>query len=149
SRPLEENHLVFNKVYGRQDATGSIPRKVLERWRKDVGERRHRAIDAACVSNCFVIHRRHMDFIRRWGEQIKKVIPPDVNTIIDPTSVAYAMTDESVLNSLLAFSELAPPRSEFQLDQDENAFVAHFGLSPKPWNRWQYSHLKFFDYIME
>jgi len=28
------------------------------------------------VTNAFVLHRRHLDFVRQWKSQIAKVIPP-------------------------------------------------------------------------
>ena len=47
------------------------------------------------------------------------------------------MTDESVLSSVIAFSRSTPEISEFQLNKDPGAHVAHFGANPKPWKRWR------------
>jgi hypothetical protein len=63
----------------------------------------------ACVTNAFILHRRHLDFIRQWKCQIAKVIAPANTGVVDRRSRPYFMIDESVLSSLLVFSAIAPP----------------------------------------
>ena len=66
----------------------------------------------------FCIHRRHLDFIREWRDQIAKVLPAGDTGVVDSSLYAYFMSDESVLSSLLVFSRSAPPLSTFRLNRD-------------------------------
>jgi hypothetical protein len=103
------------------------------------------------VANAFVLHRRHLGFVREWQAQIAKVIPPTDVGPVDKSSPAYFMTDESVLTSLLAFSDAAPPIAKIRLNEDPAAHIAHFGANPKPWKRWRkhlwYCHHHVLDLI--
>lgn len=132
-----ENANVWRNHYTEGDERGKLPKAVAEQWRRDVGQLQTPRIQAACVANCFVIHRDHLDFIREWKAQIVKVIPPKDAGLVNKSDPAYFMTDESVLSSLIAFSRSTPEISEFQLNRDPKAHVAHFGANPKPWKRWR------------
>lgn len=137
TREPDENAWVWCRHYQPCDRLGSLPAEVLAKWRADVGQRQTPRLDTTCVANVFVIHRRHLDFIRQWRAQIAKVLPTSDNGLIDHGSPAYFMIDESVLSSLAAFSDLTPPIGPLQLNRDPEAHVAHFGSSPKPWKRWR------------
>jgi len=136
-RGAAENAWVWRNHYAPGEPRGGLPKAVLEKWRADVGQRDQPLVDSACVTNCFVLHRRHLDFVRQWKSQIAKVIPPAHAGVVDHRNPAYFMTDESVMTSLLAFSNIAPPPGEFLLDRDPPAHVAHFGANPKPWTQWR------------
>ena len=136
-REQQENAWVWSDHYVPGEPRGGIPAAVLERWREDVAQEPSPRIDTTCVTNAFVLHRRHLDCIREWRSQIAKVIPPVHAGVVDKRSPAYFMTDESVFSSLLLFSRLAPPLGELQLNRDPKAHVAHFGANPKPWKRWR------------
>ncbi|MCB1130222.1 MAG: hypothetical protein KDN05_03775 [Verrucomicrobiae bacterium] len=136
-REPDENAWVWCEHYQNGDTKGSLPAAVIEKWREDVGQRETPRLDTTCVANTFVIHRRHLDFIRQWRAQIAKVLPSSDNGLIDRRSPAYFMIDESVLSSLVMFSDLTPPIGPLQLNRDPKAHVAHFGSSPKPWTRWR------------
>ena len=134
-----ENAWVWRNHYAPGEPRGGIPESVLTRWRTDVAQLETPRINTTCVTNVFVIHQRHMDFIREWKRQIAKVIPPVNAGVVDHNSPAYFMTDESVFSSLLCLSRLAPPAGDLQLNRDPSAHVAHFGANPKPWKRWRHS----------
>jgi len=150
-RESRENAWVWRNHYATGEARGGVPASVLACWKNDVAQLEAPAINTACVTNSFVLHRRHLDFIRQWKSQIAKVIPPVHAGVVDKSSPAYFMTDESVFTSLLAFSSLAPPIGEMRLDRDPKAHVAHFGANPKPWKRWRkpfwYCHRPVLDLI--
>jgi hypothetical protein len=132
-----ENAEVWSKHYEPGEAPGGIPQAVLTEWQADVGQLEAPSHNTACVTNAFVLHRRHIGFIHQWRSQIAKVIPAANTGVVDRSAPTYFMIDESVLSSLLAFSNIAPPLSPFLLDRDPKAHVAHFGINPKPWIRWR------------
>ena len=136
-RAAAENAWVWRNHYAPGEPRGGLPKSVLEKWRADVGQLEKPLVDSACVTNCFVLHQRHLDFVRQWKSQIAKVIPPAHAGVVDNRNPAYFMTDESVMTSLLAFSNIAPTPGEFLLDRDAKAHVAHFGANPKPWTQWR------------
>ena len=139
-REPTENAWVWCNHYQVGDKRGTLPAAVVDQWRNDVGQRDAPRVDSTCVANTFVIHRRHLPFIRQWRAQIAKVLPASDRGLIDRRSPAYFMIDESVLSSLVTFSEIAPPLSALRLNRDPNAHVAHFGATPKPWKRWRKLH---------
>ena len=136
-RAAAENAWVWRNHYAAGEPRGGLPKSVLEKWRADVGQLEQLRVESACVTNCFVLHKRHLDFVRQWKSQIAKVIPPTHAGVVDHRNPAYFMTDESVMTSLLAFSNIAPTPGEFLLDRDAQAHVAHFGANPKPWTQWR------------
>ncbi len=132
-----ENAQVWCNHYAAGESRQGVPQAVLAQWQTDVGQLDTPAHNTACVTNAFVLHRRHLDFIHQWRTQIAKVIPPANTGVVDRSSRPYFMIDESVLSSLLAFSNIAPPVAPFLLNRDPKAHVAHFGVNPKPWIRWR------------
>jgi len=136
-RAAAENAWVWRNHYTPGEPRGGLPKSVLEKWRADVGQLEKPVVDSACVTNCFVLHKRHLDFVRQWKSQIAKVIPSAHAGVVDNRNPAYFMTDESVMTSLLAFSNIAPTPGDFLLDRDAKAHVAHFGANPKPWTQWR------------
>jgi hypothetical protein len=136
-RGAAENTWVWRNHYAAGEPRGGLPKSVLEKWRTDVGQRKKPLVDSACVTNCFVLHKRHLEFVRQWKSQIAKVIPPTHAGVVDNRLPAYFMVDESVMTSLLALSNIAPTPGEFLLDRDPQAHVAHFGANPKPWIQWR------------
>lgn len=146
-----ENAWVWRNHYTAGEPRGGLPHSVAEQWRADVGQAPEAHLQTTCVTNAFVLHKRHLDFVREWQKQIAKVIPPVDAGPVDKSSPAYFMTDESVFTSLLAFSNAAPPISEIRLNRDPEAHVAHFGANPKPWKRWRkhlwYCHQPVLDLI--
>ena len=134
-----ENAWVWRNHYAPGEPTGGLPQSVLAQWRTDVAQLETPRVDTTCVTNAFVLHRRHLDFVRQWKAQIARVIPPAHAGVVDHSNPAYFMTDESVMSSLLAFSQLAPPVAEFRLDREAARHVAHFGANPKPWVQWRLS----------
>jgi hypothetical protein len=140
---------VYRAKYADGEKRGSVPARILDIWRADVGENQTPAIHTTCTTDNFVIHRRHRDFIKRWDEQLKKVIPAEDQGVVNSNSFAYRQTDEEVLNSLLIFSRYAPPvDGQYLLDKDPNAFALHLGMTPKPWQGWQFRHLPYYDYVV-
>jgi hypothetical protein len=135
-RGPKENAWIWRNHYGPGEAPGGLPKSVLKQWQTDIGQLAPPRLDTTCVANVFVLHRRHLDFIRHWQSQITRVIAPRDVGVVDNSNPAYFMMDESVLTSLLAFSNIAPPIGEYRLDREANRHVAHFGANPKPWTRW-------------
>jgi hypothetical protein len=135
-RGKQENASVYRNYYRGKDASGGIPARVLDTWRKDVNSLPESRISKVYQTNCFVISKEHLPFIELWREQMEKVIPRETTGVYSPKSEAYSMTDESVINSLFAFSAAAPPTSEYLMDKDPEAACIHFGLNPKPWKHW-------------
>jgi hypothetical protein len=144
-----ENAWVWRNHYVPGDRRGEVPAAVLEQWRADVGQLDTPRLLTTCVTNAFVLHRRHLGFVREWKSQIAKVIPPVNAGVVDRSSPAYFMTDESVFSSLLAFSNAAPPVSDIRLNRDPQAHVAHFGANPKPWKRWRKQFWYCHPHVME
>lgn len=147
-RSKKENVLRFKNKYGSPREYGSIPQSTLDVWRKDVGERDLPAIETTCVTNCFTLHRKHLDFIRRWRGQIAKLVPDITGRRESAYSYGGRVSDELILNSLFAFSRNPPPISKYLLDTDPQAYLAHFGVAPKPWKRWHPKHLKYYDMVV-
>jgi lipopolysaccharide biosynthesis glycosyltransferase len=93
--------------------------------------------------------REHLPFITLWHNQMDKVIPADTTGVYAKDSIGYSMTDESTLNSLFAFSSQAPETAEYLLDKDPDAYLAHFGLKPKPWQHFTAQSLGYYDEIQK
>ncbi len=147
-RPDSEIAYLFRKRYAAGEKRGLLPKKVLEIWRTDVGERTVSAINTSCNAHCFTVHRKHLDFIRRWDAQIRKVIADEASGgVVNDRSFAYFLLDESVMSSLLAFSSEPPPIRRYLLDMDPACAVVHLGGRPKPWERWLLRNMKYFDEI--
>ncbi|MDD3155838.1 MAG: hypothetical protein PHS41_13345, partial [Victivallaceae bacterium] len=128
---------------------GDIPAAVLDIWKRDVGERSEPRCRRGFSANVFTIHRDSFPFLRKWIDQMKKVLPPDVKIVADG-SVAYFQTDDSVLNSLLLFADDAPKVSaEYHVDDTSRALFVHFGFNPKPWVMWNPQSIRFYDRTME
>ncbi len=132
-----------------EDPHGEMPRHVLETWRQDVGERAEPRFPSTVSANCFVIHRKHLPFIEKWGGQIQKVVSAEDRGVVDHGRPAYWMTDESVLNSVLLFSHDAPDPAPYRLDHLDGAHVAHFGLYPKPWMRWTKRAIPYLPFLLD
>ncbi|MGI5924625.1 MAG: hypothetical protein ACOX9E_11850 [Lentisphaeria bacterium] len=140
-REEPENAAVYRHLGGQ----GKTPSVILDAWRQDVGERSEARLATGC-SACFMsLHRKHLPFVRRWSEQIAKVLPEDNVGVVDRRSFAYFQTDESVLNSLLCFAEVAPTVSPYyKLDKDPTALFVHFISRPKPWECWTPRPFRYF-----
>ena len=148
-REPRENVLRFKTPqYALGEDRTAVPKSVLEAWREDVGERTEPAMTATCSANCFTLHRRYLDFVRRWKDQIVKLAPRYAGVQESPYTYGGRMSDELILNSLLMFVHDPPKLSKYRLDTDPHAYLAHFGVNPKPWSRWQPKHLKYFDSIL-
>ena len=147
-RPEPEIAYLFKRRYAAGEKRGTLPGKVLEIWRNDVGERRMPAINTSCNAHCFTVHRKHLDFIRRWDQQIRKVIPAEsCSGVVNDRSFAYFLLDEAVMSSMLAFSEVPPSIRPYLMDAYPDCAVIHFGGQPKPWRRWLLRNMEYFDTI--
>lgn len=143
-RPDDEIAYLFKKRYLPGERRGSLPERVLDIWRKDVGEKTVPVLNTSCNAHCFAVHRNHLNFIRRWDMQIRKVISDGSSScVMDDRSFGYFLLDESVMSSMLAFAEGTPPIRRYEMEQA----VVHFGGRPKPWERWLLRNMKYFDEI--
>lgn len=145
-RPQKEISYLFRRRYERGEKRRTFPQRVLDVWRKDVSERLTPAINTSCNAHCFTVHRKYLDFIRRWDAQIRRVIADDSAAgVVDDRSFAYFLLDEAVMSSMLAFSEGPPPIKRYTLEDDPACSVVHFGGRPKPWERWLLRNMNYFD----
>ncbi len=128
----------------------------LEIWRRDVerfqGEARESSRYGTRVNTAFIVaHRKIFPFLRRWQDQVMKVLPPDVGIIMKHGS-AYFQTDESVLASLLCFYPSAPAIAESykaNATADRSRYFAHLAYNPKPWRMWNKYSMRWYDIIMD
>ena len=123
-------------------------------WRRDIERFRGAALPesryATRVNSAFIVlHRKWRGFLSDWGDQIGKVLPPDVK-IIMKHGTPYFQTDESVLASLLCFAPDAPKVTENYKANgsvDKSRYFAHFAYNPKPWQMWNSHSLKWHETV--
>jgi hypothetical protein len=146
-----EDAMVFRLRYAPGEPAGGIPGKMLEIWQRDVGERTDPAIRNTVCGGNLTVHRRFLDFTRKWHNQMMKVLPNrGTKQAHDFRNFAYSQLDESVLNSLLAFAHDAPPLSRGQFDQDPSACLIHLGpCNPRYWTFWRMDRLRFYQPVVE
>ncbi len=148
-RDFHENGLVYRDRYSWGEKFGTIPEKVLKIWKWDIRERAFPTISTVCETNCFIIHKSHLPFIKRWKNQMEKVIDENTIGVYNKSSTAYFMTDESVLNSLFAFADDSPEVGVYPYDKNMDAKIIHFSLFPKPWQTWSYKNIPFYEMVMQ
>ena len=127
----------------------------LEIWRRDVERFRGRAVPTSRYSTrmntaFIVINRKWIRFLSDWGDQIRKVLPEDVE-IIMKHGTAYFQTDESVISSLLCFAPDAPKVTQNYKangSADRSRYFAHFAYNPKPWQMWNPNSLRWHGVVM-
>ncbi|MEI6656043.1 MAG: hypothetical protein WCP45_14865 [Verrucomicrobiota bacterium] len=146
-RTPQETRADLRRFYQRGETPGGLPRVILDSWRADVGERATPRIDAMVPSNVFIMHARFKPFLEHWDRQIHKVLDPACGTL-DARKPAYFLTDESVLNSLLAFADFAPEVAPYRLAAKHHHHIAHFMGSPKPWVRWLPRNLFYLPHVI-
>ena len=124
--------------------------QILQVWQKDVAgleTPRHPRGFSACFIGLSL--KRHHAFLKKWRDQMYKVLPNDVSLVQDGNA-AYFQTDESVLNSLMLFAPDAPPCiPQYIADISEKPHFIHFGYNPKPWIMWNKHSLKHFDAVAD
>lgn len=147
-RTSQETVADFQRFYQPGEKPGGMPRIMMDKWREDVGERQVARIDAMAPSNVFVVHSKFKPFLAHWERQMAKVLNPQKGTL-DHEQPAYFITDESVMNSLLAFAEFAPEVAEYRLALERNRHIAHFIGSPKPWVRWLPRNLYCLPFVLD
>lgn len=147
----DEDAMVFRIRYEPGEAPGSIPKKMLEIWQRDVGERTEPAIKNTVCGGNLTVHKRFLGFNRHWHSQMMKVLPNQgTKQAHDFRNFAYSQLDESVLNSLLAFAKDAPPVSRGEFDQDPSACLIHLGpCNPRYWTFWRLDRLRFYMPVVE
>ena len=138
----------LSRFYQPGETPGGLPKVILDTWCEDVGERKTPRIDGMVPSNVFIMHSRFKPFLEHWERQMTKVLNPARGTL-DHDKPAYFLTDESVLNSLLAFAEFAPEVAAYRLGAERNRHIAHFMGSPKPWVRWLPRNLYCLPFVLE
>ena len=130
----------------------SVPRPVLDVWRRDVeevggkasAEPRFTTSGSACF--CSLSLARHREFLEVWDRLQMKVLPDRDVGVADRSLRIYPQLDESTLNACLAFWPGAPrPQKEFSLNKDRDRMFVHFIARPKPWEGWTKRAFRFFD----
>ena len=141
---------MFATRYDADDLPGTIPRRILDTWKRDVGENDAPATTNTVCGGNLTVHRSQLPFIRKWQDQIAKVFPRGLTGAHDFRSHAYSQMDESVLHSLLAFAADAPRTERVQLDVNPDAYIAHLGPNhPKPWVLWRPERLQYYAPVAE
>ena len=130
----------------------SIPRAVLDAWRKDVAEVAGEARDearyatAGSAAFCAFSLARFRRFAEIWHDLQMKVLPERDVGVVDTSLRYYHQLDESTLNACLNFVPDAPRVQDvFRMDKDRNRLYVHFISRPKPWEGWRKRAFRFFD----
>ena len=130
----------------------SIPKAVLEVWRKDIedvaGEARGepRYATSGSASFCSFSMARFRKFAEIWHALQMKVLPDRDVGVVDKSLRYYHQLDESTLNACLNFVPDAPRVQEvYRMDKDRDRLFVHFIASPKPWQGWTKRAFRFFD----
>jgi hypothetical protein len=144
-RSAAENTKAFKTRYESGDTMGGIPRRMLEKWQKDVNENQTSNLEYTVLSGNFIVHRDYLGFIEHWGDFMEEVLPFHKTTF---DHVAYEMMGDFTLSAMLAFAHDVPPLYDMQLDKDPQAYVAHLGPKPKFWEFWQKKKLGYFHKIL-
>jgi len=147
---VAETCLRFRHRYTNPSEFGHIPEAVLDIWKKDVGENETPRMDSTVVTNCFVFHKKHIGFIRKWRGQISKISSIPYN---DDVKLAYGygkrLSDELIMSSLFLFAVDAPPIGKYQFDDTSSgAYLVHFAPAKKPWEVWTLQSVKYLDYVL-
>lgn len=146
----KEDGWVFSKYYEEGDEYGYIPKKILDEWQRHVGELEKPSRKNTVAGGNLAVHTDYLWFIKKWHEQMMQILP-NYNTGVayDYKLTAYSQLDESILNSLLTFSEEVPPLTAGWFDKDPDAFLAHLGPgNPRYWKRFPKSKLVYLDKIL-
>ncbi len=148
-----EEEALYSRAYSAAElATHGFARKpeTIAAWLRDVDSLpERRDIPDICTSVVGVSLERNSALLKRWIEQMDKVLPKDVG-IVSVKDSPYFQTDESVLNSLLSCWEPAPPITQcYRLDNPKTAYFAHFAYNPKPWQtQWTPYALRWYDQLI-
>lgn len=130
----------------------SIPRAVLDVWRRDVAEVAGSSRDepryATSGSSAFLSLSvaRFRKFLETWNALQAKVLPERDVGVVDKSLLYYHQLDESTLNACLNFVPDAPAVQDvFKMDKDRSRLFVHFIAQPKPWAGWTKRAFRFFD----
>jgi len=130
----------------------SIPKAVLEAWRKDVedvaGEARAEAryATSGSASFCSFSMSRFRKFAETWHALQMKVLPERDVGVEDRSLLYYHQLDESTLNACLNFVPDAPRVQDvYKMDKDRDRLFVHFIARPKPWEGWTKRAFRHFD----
>lgn len=148
-----EDDALYSRAYSEAEIATHLAARLpntLSTWLRDVGDRKERReIPDVCANVIGISLSRHADFLRKWIEQMEKVLPDNVGIVCGRTS-PYFQTDESVLNSLLSCWEKAPRITEkYRLNNINGSCYLHFAYNPKPWQAlWTRYSLRFYDEVI-
>ena len=130
----------------------SIPKAVLEAWRKDIegvaGEARAepRYTTSGSASFCSFSMARYRKFAEIWHALQMKVLPDRDVGVVDRSLLYYHQLDESTLNACLNFVVDAPRVQDvYRMDKDRDRLFVHFIARPKPWEGWTKRAFRYFD----
>ena len=145
----DEDSMVFASRYAPGESHHGIPASVLNEWKNDVSERTEAALYHTVCGGNLTVHRSYLPFVKRWHEQMLKVLP-NLQHTHSMDSHAYFQMDEWVLCSLLAFANSPPPLYRGTLDRDPDAYVAHLGpADPKPWVLWRWDRMCYAQSVID
>ena len=130
----------------------SVPKPVLDVWRRDVEEVGGKASAEPCFTTtgsacfCSLSLARHREFLEVWHRLQMKVLPDRDVGVADRSLRFYPQLDESTQNACLAFWPGAPrPQKEFLMNKERDRLFVHFIARPKPWEGWTKRAFRFFD----
>ena len=144
-RSFKENMLRFRHL----KTDGEIPDVVKEIWREDVAEETQCRIETTSVNNVLTVHQCHLPLIERWDQQIRLISKKDPGrrALAYTHSSGSGISDELVLNSLFAFSNIPYEIGAYQLDKQRAMCLLHLSLNPKPWEMWTVPLLKYYGVV--
>lgn len=144
-RNREENRLRFRDL----KTDGEIPECVKDIWREDVSESSQCKIETTCVTNVLTIHRCNLPLIEKWDRQIRAISLKGFNRckFAYTHSSGFGISDELILNSLLAYAEIPYAISAYKLNEQKGKYLLHLGLKPKPWEMWTVPMLKYYGLV--
>jgi hypothetical protein len=130
----------------------SIPKAVLDVWRRDIKdiagealeEARYQTAGSACF--CAFSMARFRRFVEIWHELQLKVLPDRDVGVVNKSLLYYHQLDESTLNACLNFVVDAPRVQDvYRMDKERDRLFVHFIARPKPWDGWTKRAFRFFD----
>jgi hypothetical protein len=148
-KSAEEEQTTWLSRYASDEKKGEIPSRVLQEWKRDISDLAKPRRKFTITSCSYIVQHKHKEFLQLLVKQNQKILG-DSGQIVNKKSFAYPLSDESVINSLLLFSESAPAEiKEWTLNKDPNCHFYHFQGKNKPWVRWNKRHFNYFDHVMD
>jgi hypothetical protein len=138
---------IYRKHYQKSDVAGEVPKAFLAIWQKTVNQRKEPRLHTTASASTIILPRQEGEaFLKQWDEHMLRILPAK-GGLVDDQMGAYHMSDESVLNSLLFFSDHTLPIAPFKLGSEPARHMAHFCGRNKPWKQWSRNHFYCYPHV--